>query len=159
MSVITDPRAEVYIDSIRAMMDAAAESCNACAIFRVWSKIRTTGNETEVEQGLMVASMALAYWLEAMLEKEPVDSAALDEFCACADALRCDLPDFDRQEQVNQLIVHAGLLLRSHPQVLQGPRHAIIAAFEAYGDMDRVCDVLEASRGVSGAEMAQAVIA
>ena len=158
MTATTDPRAEAALTRIRAMLDAAANSCNACDIFRGWSKIRSGATETEIEQSRVVAAMALAYWLEALLNKEPVEGPVLDDFCACASDLRDRMPDFGRQQAITQLITHAGLLQRAHPQRIEGPRHAIIAAYEAYGDMDRACDVLDASRGVGGAEMAQAVV-
>ena len=147
------PRVQRALEQIEAAFEKAAESCFACEIFREWSEIRVAGTQTEEAQGLFIARMALAYWLEALADKDDLCPSDLVDFKSHADALKARSDDYEIVRSIDAMIAAIGSLTVEPRGELKGIQHALLAAYQIDGDISRAYEILCASGGVSGASM------
>lgn len=161
MSISSDrlDREGRIIAAVQSSATAAAQSCAPCALLRAWTGIRTTGEPVEDAQGLLVATTALAFWLECLERNQPIAARDLDEFKTRALALKSASPSFDVQSAIDAVIVAAGRLEVQKISRLSGVYHAIPAAWSAHRDPNLAGEITLATNGVSGACLRDPIIA
>jgi hypothetical protein len=144
----------VSLDRMEAVFAEAIEGDAPIGFYRAASEIRTAPPIQSETQGIMTALVALGYYAEKA--QEGVTVGELQEFRTRALALKLAVNDTAVSSQIDNLIMSLGSSIDKLCEY-PGAHHALVASFELFGNVSRAAEIVQLSRGVSGAELVPVV--